>query len=278
MVIKQDMQPLHRVQENSEKGNVFHSAFFPPKPATSAFPANVSYPSPAWEFRLITDKQIERAYKRMKPLKATKPGTVPNCVLSRCADLLAPRIGPVYRATFTMEEYPEVLSATNTIILRKPGKSNYEDPNAYRPIILSNGWGRGFHATLNQDLIAWCEHLGILPDRHFGGRPGRCTTDSVHLMVASIKDAWRKGDVVTVLFLDVKGAFPSVDVDMLIHEMLMMGIPVQYTDWLRRRLEGRKTVLTFDDFKSLVFEVTNGLDQGDPLSQILYIIYNSSVA
>ncbi len=83
-------------------------------------------------------------------------------------------------------------------------------------------------------------------------------------MVASIKDAWRKGDVVTVLFLDVKGAFPSVDVDMLIHEMLMMGIPVQYTDWLRRRLEGRKTVLTFDDFKSLVFKVTNGLDQGDP--------------
>ncbi len=138
--------------------------------------------------------------------------------------------------------------------------------------------GRGFHATLNQDLVAWCEHLGILPDRHFGGRPGCCTTDSVHLMVASIKDAWRKGDVVTVLFLDVKGAFPSVDVDMLIHEMLMMGIPVQYTDWLCRRLEGRKTVLTFDDFKSLIFEVTNGLDQGDPLSQILYIIYNSSVA
>ncbi len=97
-------------------------------------------------------------------------------------------------------------------------------------------------------------------------------------MVASIKDAWRQGDVVTVLFLDVKGAFPSVDVDMLIHEMLMMGIPVQYMDWLCRRLEGRKTVLTFDDFKSLVFEVTNGLDQGDPLSQILYIIYNSSVA
>ncbi len=123
LVIKQDMQLLCRVQENSEKGNVFRSAFFPPKPATSAVPANVLYPPPAWEFRLITDKQIERAYKRMKPLKATKPGTVLNCVLSQCADLLAPRIGPVYRATFTMEEYPEVLSAMNTIILRKPGKT-----------------------------------------------------------------------------------------------------------------------------------------------------------
>ncbi len=47
-------------------------------------------------------------------------------------------------------------------------------------------------------------------------------------------------------------------------------------DWLRQRLGGRKTILTFDDFKSIIFDVTNGLDQGDPLSQILYIIYNSS--
>ncbi len=161
----------------------------------------------------------------MKPLKAMKPGTIPNCVLTHCADLLAPHIGPVYRATFTMEEYPEVLSATNTIILCKPGKPDYQNPNAYRPIILSDGWGRGLHATLNQDLVAWCEQLGLIPDRHFGGRPGRCTTDSVHLMVSSIKNAWRKGNVVSVLFLDVKGTFPSVDVDMLIHEMLMMGIP-----------------------------------------------------
>ncbi len=168
----------------------------------------------------------------MKLLKATKPGTVPNCVLNHCADLLAPHIGPVYCATVTLEEYPEILSETNTIILCKPGKPDYEDPNAYRPIILSNGWGQGLHATMNQDLTAWCEYKGILPDRHFGGCPGRCTTDSIHLMVSSIKDQWRKGNIVSVLFLDVKGAFPSMDVDILLHKMLMLGIPSQYTEWL----------------------------------------------
>ncbi|SJL18621.1 uncharacterized protein ARMOST_22218 [Armillaria ostoyae] len=157
-------------------------------------PPDMQYPPPAWEFCLITNEQIERAFKQMKPLKATKLGTIPNSVLIHCADLLASHIGPVYRATFTMEEYPDVLSVMNTIILHKPGKSDYQNPNAYRPIILSDGWGWGFHATLNQDL----------------------------------------------------------------------------------RLGGQKTILTFDDFKSIIFDVTNGLDQGDPLSQILYIIYNSS--
>ncbi|PBK59489.1 hypothetical protein ARMSODRAFT_899192, partial [Armillaria solidipes] len=169
LVVKQTGHPIRRIKDNSEKGDVFRMAFFPPKPTISAVPRNIQYPPPAWEFCLITDEQVERTFKRMKPLKATKPGTIPNSVLVHCADLLAPHIGPIYRATFTQEEYPDRFSATNTIILRKPGKSDYENPNSHRPIILSDGWGRGLHATLNQDLVAWCEYTGIIPDRHFGG-------------------------------------------------------------------------------------------------------------
>ncbi|KAK0450334.1 uncharacterized protein EV420DRAFT_1225245, partial [Desarmillaria tabescens] len=168
LTVKAAGQHPKRIRDNKEKGSIFQAAFFPPKPTTSAVPSNIQYPPPAWEFQLITDGQIERAFRHMKPLKATKSGTVPNCVLNHCADLLAPHIGPVYRATFTLEEYPDMFSETNTIILRKPGKPDYEDPNAYRPIILSNGWGRGLHATMNQDLVGWCEYKGILPDRHFG--------------------------------------------------------------------------------------------------------------
>jgi hypothetical protein len=41
-------------------------------------------------------------------------------------------------------------------------------------------------------------------------------------------------------------------------------------------MNGRKTILTFDDFQSGLFNVDNGLDQGDPLSGITYIIYNAS--
>jgi hypothetical protein len=83
---------------------------------------------------------------------------------------------------------------------------------------------------------------------HFGGRPGRSTTDSVHMLVQTVKDAWRKGMVVSVLFLDVKGAFPSVDTRRLMHNMRMMGIPKEHAEWIMRRLNGRKTTLTFDDF------------------------------
>ena len=44
-----------------------------------------------------------------------------------------------------------------------------------------------------------CEKTGVLSMNHFGGRPGRATMDSIHLLVKVVKDAWRKGEVASLL-------------------------------------------------------------------------------
>lgn len=64
---------------------------------------------------------------------------------------------------------------------------------------------------------------------------------------------------------------------MLMHEMRTAGIPNEITEWLERRFSKRKTTLRFDDYASDVFPVMNRLDQGDPFSQLLYILYNASL-
>ena len=79
-------------------------------------------------------------------------------------------------------------------------------------------------------------NTGILPMNHFGGRPGRATTDSIHLLVKLVKDTWRKGEVATLLCLDVKAAFLSAAVDVLLQEMRECGIPLGHMDWFKRRL------------------------------------------
>ncbi|KIJ04285.1 hypothetical protein PAXINDRAFT_22768, partial [Paxillus involutus ATCC 200175] len=42
-------------------------------------------------------------------------------------------------------------------------------------------------------------------------------------------------------------------------------------------LRGRRTKLSFDSYLSDWIPITNGIGQGDPLSMILYIIYNSDL-
>lgn len=101
-------------------------------------------------------------------------------------------------------------------------------------------------------------------------------TDAVTALVSEVKGAWRKGKVATAVFLDVKGAYPSTDIEMLRHEMWLVGVPHQYTAWINRRMNSRSTRLIFDDYRSQHFQVDSGLDQGDPASGILYSIYNAS--
>ncbi|PPR07816.1 hypothetical protein CVT24_002896 [Panaeolus cyanescens] len=55
------------------------------------------------------------------------------------------------------------------------------------------------------------------------------------------------------------------------------GVPEGHVEWVRRRNEGRRTRLVFDDHTTDEFEVEDGLDQGDAQSLILYLIYNADL-
>src|ERR1700690_2196549 len=266
---------MDTAKDNESKAALFYPLFFPPRPAVSSAPTDFDYPVAKWVHAPITDEQIDRAIRRLRPFKGTRPDTIPNCVFKQAREILVPYLGPIYRATDALEWYPEDWKVTDTPVIRKPGKTAYAKPGAWRPVVLSSGHARLLNKCKTEDLVQSCEKLGILPKNHFGGRPGRSTTDSVHLLVQMIKDALRKGLVAAVLFLDVKGAFPSVDIERLVHNLRARGIPKEHTDWMLRRLEGRKTRLSFDDFKSQFFAIEGGLDQGDPLSVITYLLYNA---
>ena len=84
-------------------------------------------------------------------------------------------------------------------------------------------------STITTDKISYfCETRNLLPPTQFGGRPARMTTDSMLLMMHTIKEAWRKCKVASVLFLDVQGAFPNMVKEVLIHNMRTQGVPSQY--------------------------------------------------
>jgi hypothetical protein len=190
---------------NEEKGKLFYKQFFPKRTAPPV-PVQNPYPEAKWEYSSITDEQIHRAIRRMKPWKATRSETIPNAVFLYNRELLVPHLGPIFRATDTLKLYPNDWKLTETPVLKKPGKPDYAAAGAWRPIVLSNGFARLLNGCKTEDLVLMCEKTGILPSNHFGGRPGRATTDSVHLLVKTVKDAWRKGEVASLLCLDVKGA------------------------------------------------------------------------
>ena len=57
----------------------------------------------------------------------------------------------------------------------------------------------------------------------------------------------------------------------------MKGVPREYTDWIQCKLTGHLTTIGFDDYISDSFSVSDGCDQGCPLSVVLYLYYNTGL-
>ena len=238
-----------------------------------------TYPKPACAFNNISDKQIQHAIARLLPYKAPGPNGVCNVVLIKNADLLVPFLGPIFRATFTLKHYPERWKLSSTVVLKKPSHPDYTATKAYRPIALLDTMAKVLSLCVADNITFIAENHGMLPSTHFGGRPGRTTVDSLHQLMKFTHDVWahKTEKYVSILFLDIKAAFPSVVVEKLLHNMRMKFIPVEYMEWLRWRLDGRRTTLSFDDFISDPFHIPMGLDQGCPLLPIAFLFYNGDL-
>lgn len=200
--------------DNESKGKWFYKLFFPPTDLTiTPIPQNYQYLPGRWTFTNITEEQIHQAIKKMKPYKATRSGTTPNSVLIHAREDLVPHLAPLFRATNTLKYYPQEWSLTETLVLKKPGKLDYMNTSAWQPIVLSDGLARLLNSCQTDNIVNMCKQHNIIPTNHFGARPGRTTTDAIYLLTKAVKDAWRKGLVTSTLFLDIKGASPSVDMD-----------------------------------------------------------------
>ncbi|KEP45734.1 putative reverse transcriptase from transposon X-element protein [Rhizoctonia solani 123E] len=262
--------------DNDAKSRVLMESFFPPAPPPSlADTPTPTYPTPVEEPHELQKRHIRQAVLALKPHKAPGPDGIPACVYIQSIDLLEDHLLPIFCASLRLGIYPTEWRKSRTIVLRKPGKPDYSIAKAYRPIALLNVISKILSSCVANRLNSLAEEHGWLPDHHFGGRPGRTTTDALHLLTRTIKDAWATKKVASALFLDVKGAFPHANPLRLAENMRQLGVPSIYVNWMLAKLDGRTTCLAFDDYTSLPLPIDNGIDQGCPLSVIFYLLYNA---
>lgn len=81
----------------------------------------------------------------------------------------------------------------------------------------------------------------------------------------------------SVLFLNIEGAFPNAVHKRLEHNLRARKVPTKVVKFIHNLLRERYTALKFDDFISDRVALDNGIRQGDPLSMILYQYYNVDI-
>ena len=258
---------------NEEKSVMLATLMFPARPESVTLleePCNEPLQNP----QAITESQIRCHISQLSPYKALGPDGIPNIMLKKCAKLILPYLLQIFQAVLSLNIYPNQWREIEMCMLCKPGKLRYDVLKAYRLFALVNTIAKLFSSFIVEDITYLTEKHELLPANHFGRRPGQTTTDSLDLLVDSVKAAWRRKQVASVLFLDVEGAFPNVVKERLLHNLCKRQIPDAYVAIINNMLTNRWNQLKFDDFKSEWFQLDNGIIQGDPLSMMLYLYYN----
>ena len=115
----------------------------------------------------------------------------------------------------------------------------------YRPIALLNTVGKVMDKVLAKRMLFMADAYGLLPRTHTGGRAAAGCEHAVHLLLEKIHAAWQTGeeDVVSLLMLDVSGAFDNVSHRRLIHCLRKRRIPTPMVKWIQSFLTGRSTCI-----------------------------------
>jgi ribonuclease HI len=233
--------------------------------------------TPHRSFPPITLAEVNRAIDSLPKKKAVGPDNIPNELIQIGKSLISPFLTTIFNACIRQGFFPKGWRTATTAIIRKAGKPDYSDPNAYRPIALLCTMGKLFEKILNERLIHWIESNNVLPQGHMGGRRGRNLTDALIVFTSWVKHQWRTGKIVAGIFLDVKSAYPSVYVTRLVDQLHRLSCPTYLIPIISSFLTERSTSIRMGDYVSSPFPVKEGLPQGSPLSVTLYILYNSGL-
>lgn len=176
----------------------------------------------------ITIFELERTVRTLPNKKAKGPDGIANELIKLALPSISDYLVRIFNTCLKLAYFPKMWKTATTVILRKQDKPDYSDPGAYRPIALLSCLGKVLETIISRRLTYWAEKANVIAPGHMGGRRFRSTEDAGISLVTWIKIKWRRGLIVTGLFLDVKSAFPSVHTKRLWYTLKTKGCQCTY--------------------------------------------------
>jgi hypothetical protein len=227
----------------------------------------------------ITNEEVNQVLASLPNRKAPGPDGIPNEVLKALANEIGKGITKGINESLAKRMLPAGYRESITITLRKEGKKDYSLPNAYRPIALENTLAKVVEKVIANRMSVAAESQGLLPWNQMGARKERSTLSAIGLLTACVETAWqaRPGCVVSMLSLDLAGAFDNVPHQTLMDTLRQKQLPPRVLAGVECFLHARRTRIAFAGYQSGWIYTGKGIPQGSPLSPILFLFYISGL-
>ena len=242
-------------------------------PASDSSPLDyLSVPSyPAFDANLsTTPNEIKCIIKSLNPVGGGLDNINTKIILFTYEKCL-PYLTYFFNLCLRTAVFPDKLKIGLIIPIHKTGdKSKF---NNYRPISLLPIFSKILEKLIHSRLLKYFDDNGILNPLQFGFRKKHSTYMPLAHLLDEVAKSLQNNEITCGIYLDLKKAFDTVSLDILIKKLYFLGVQGDLYNLLKSYLSNRTQRTKFNQIVSQDIKVNMGVPQGSILGPLLFIIY-----
>jgi len=208
-------------------------------------------------------------------VSSTSPGPdrITVRLLKACWPHVKRTVTGIYRKCLTLCHFPASWKLAEVAMAPKVGKKDRSSTRSWRPIALLSCLGKGLERILARRLAWTAMRHDVLSPQHVGALPKRSALDLAASFTHDVEKAFALGQQVTMVTMDVMGAFDALLKNRLLHRMRQQGWATGALQIVDSFLSNRMVRVRLGKATTPEYSVQCGTPQGSPLSPVLYSLY-----
>jgi len=147
------------------------------------------------------------------------------------------------------------------------------DVNNYRPISLISNFAKILEKIVHKRLLNFLSDRDTISSTQFGFRKHHSTIHPMTVLMNRAAQALNTKKHMAIIFCDLRKAFDTCNVDILLRKLSRIGVQGVELSWFRSYLSDRQQFVAIGETISDLLTICIGVPQGSILGPLLFLIY-----